>query len=703
MTTFASPAVAIALFGWIPIVVILFAFLPPRRAMVVALVTGWLSLPPSVIGIPGLPDLSKNTATSVGMLTGTWFFAPYRLTAFRPRWFDIPVVGLCLWCIASSVHNDLGWYDGFSSMLGNIIYWGLPYLLGRCYFDDLEGLRELAMGIIIGGLVFALPCHFETKMSPMLLEYLYGVKPRFLSYEMRWGGYRPQVFFWTGLECGMWMTGVALTAWWLWWSGTYKRFALIPSGLIALFLVLTAILCRSITSILLLFAGLGLLWASTGFIKTRLLLVALVLFGPCYAMIRVPNLWSGDEAVKTAKTLIGAKRAESLQARLHTEDLYIARALKEPVYGWGGWGRHLVYKEGMEGDPKGMVGVDGMWISFIGSKGLVGLALWYLIMELPVMVFLWRFPARLWRHPRVAPAAVGATLLGLYMIDCILNGFINEIYVVLGGGLVSICPTRRQKEFLEQSAPGVASKLNRRQRPANAIAGATDPAPALNRSGGGPRSWGSGAAASRFHLADRYRSMGRISRSNGRLAEARTAWQHALDLLSELVASHPDDPIVQQRWCDCANDLAWLLINHPDSVAPDPAAALVLASQAVKRRPDCGVYWNTLGAAYCRAGDFQSAVAALDRATALRGGNPAFDEAYLALAHARLGHEEHARHHLDQAMHWIGQHHPDHPELLRACAEARAWLPSSGEPSMAVASGTAASENDQQPDGSSSA
>ena len=63
--------------------------------------------------------------------------------------------------------------------------------------------------ILIGGLAFVLPCLLEIKMSPVLMRMVYG-----MSY---WGGtllggYRPMVFFWAGLELGMWMTAASLAA-----------------------------------------------------------------------------------------------------------------------------------------------------------------------------------------------------------------------------------------------------------------------------------------------------------------------------------------------------------------------------------------------------------------------------------------------------------------------------------------------------------
>ena len=107
-------AAYVALFGWVPAILVLFALLPSRRAATVAVIVAWLLLPPYGIPITGFPDYSKNTAATLGMILGTLFFAPDRILAFRPRWFDLPMLLWCLCGIATSLHNNLGPYDGLS-------------------------------------------------------------------------------------------------------------------------------------------------------------------------------------------------------------------------------------------------------------------------------------------------------------------------------------------------------------------------------------------------------------------------------------------------------------------------------------------------------------------------------------------------------------------------------------------------------------
>ena len=98
-----------------------------------------------------------------------------------------------------------------------------------------------------------------------------------------------------------------------------------------------------------------------------------------------------------------------------------------------------------------------------------------------------------------------------------------------------------------------------------------------------------------------------------------------------------------------------------------------MARRMVEQCPDAEVYWNTLGAAYYRAGDDAAAVAALDHATAL-GGGTAFDDVFLAMAHARLGNHEQAEVQLTHANFGTERDYPGHPELVRFCAEARSIL-----------------------------
>jgi uncharacterized protein HemY len=99
-----------------------------------------------------------------------------------------------------------------------------------------------------------------------------------------------------------------------------------------------------------------------------------------------------------------------------------------------------------------------------------------------------------------------------------------------------------------------------------------------------------------------------------------------------------------------------------------------LAQKAVQRAPRAGPYWNTLGVAHYRAGDWKAAVAALNKSMELGQGGDSSDWFFLALAHGRLGDKAQARQWYDQALRWMQQHKPADEELRRFRPEAAALL-----------------------------
>ncbi|HMB05040.1 MAG TPA: hypothetical protein VKP69_15025, partial [Isosphaeraceae bacterium] len=267
----------IVIFSWIPVVLLLFATLPPRRAVIVATITAWLFLPNLAFNLPGMPDYTKTSSTTGGIVLGMLIFDPGALLRLRPRWFDLPMAIWCLVPLASSLSNGLGVYDGCSVIMAALVQWGFPYLIGRIYFDDLEGLRELAIGVVAGGLIYTPLCLFELRFSPQLERIVYGVG----HWEgERFSGYRPKVFLGTGLLLGMWMTAVSLIAYWMWAAGALRRLRGISFGGPLLVLLVITLLCRSTGALTLLAFGLLILRTirRTGWALPIWLLVAITPF-----------------------------------------------------------------------------------------------------------------------------------------------------------------------------------------------------------------------------------------------------------------------------------------------------------------------------------------------------------------------------------------------------------------------------------------
>ena len=423
--------VPIALFGWIPAVLLIFSAYPPRRAVIVAFITGWLFLPYAGYDIPGIPDYTKLSATSFGVFLATTLFCSDWLIALRPRWFDLPMATWCLCPIASSLGNGLGLYDGLSASLDYFVSWGLPYLIGRIYFTRPEHLRELAMGILLGGLVYVPFCAWELRMSPQLQAQVYGISGAWG--EVVYGGYRPRVFMSCAIELGLWMTAASTTGFWLWASGTTKYLWNMSCGSLLVPLLIVTVLCKMTGAWILLFIGVS-LWYLMKWTGSRFPAIVLLLVPILYMTTRTAGIWTGQEAVALVRAALNDRRAESLAFRMYNEDMLINKALQTPVYGWGGWNRASVENE--EGTKISIF--DGMWIIILGNNGLLGLISYYSALLLPLILLIKGYPARFWQVPEMAPAAVLSVLVGLYSIDCLANAMMNPIYVLVLGGLTGV-------------------------------------------------------------------------------------------------------------------------------------------------------------------------------------------------------------------------------------------------------------------------
>jgi eukaryotic-like serine/threonine-protein kinase len=144
-------------------------------------------------------------------------------------------------------------------------------------------------------------------------------------------------------------------------------------------------------------------------------------------------------------------------------------------------------------------------------------------------------------------------------------------------------------------------------------------------------------------------------------------WDEAIPAYKKAVALAPQN-------AGCHNGLAWLLATCPDARFRDPGQAVALAKKAVQLAPNYGTYANTLGVAHYRAGDWQAAVAALDRSMELRNGGDSLDWFFLAMAHWQLGEKDKAREWYDRAVQWMDKNRPTDEELRRFRAEAAELL-----------------------------
>jgi len=419
-----------ALFGWPVVALLLFFALPPRRAVLVTVLAGWMFLPIAKVDFPGIV-YTKWTACSLSAFLGVLLFDPGKLKSFRPRWVDLPFLVWCAVCpFVSSLTNQLGVYDGFQDMANRTVSMGLIYLLGRLYFHDPKGLQDLAVGLFVSGLVYMPLCLLEIRLSPQLHTWVYGFHQHDFGQTRRLGGWRPVVFMSHGIEVGFWMTAATLAGIWLWLSGVVRRIVTVPVWLWLLALVPTTVLCKSTGALALLAAGLAALLAAR-WGKIRILAFALAAVPLAYAATRVAGLWTGEQAVVMVRH-VSEDRAESMRYRLTAEDLLAKHAMRQPVAGWGRWGRNRPSSFDREVLN---VATDGMWVINLGTYGVLGLAAMLGVFLIPPFLLFWKLPARLWSNPWCASAVVVGMVVVLFAIDSLMNAMMTPLHLLAAGGL----------------------------------------------------------------------------------------------------------------------------------------------------------------------------------------------------------------------------------------------------------------------------
>jgi tetratricopeptide (TPR) repeat protein len=144
-------------------------------------------------------------------------------------------------------------------------------------------------------------------------------------------------------------------------------------------------------------------------------------------------------------------------------------------------------------------------------------------------------------------------------------------------------------------------------------------------------------------------------------------YDKALADLNKAVELDPKNP----RSC---NELAWLLATCPDPRFRDAVKAVEFAKKAVELAPPAGIWWNTLGVAHYRAGEWKAAVEALNKSMGLTKGGSIIDWFFLGMAHWRLGERDKARQWYEKAVQWMEQHNPKNDDLRRFRAEAEELL-----------------------------
>jgi hypothetical protein len=230
---------------------------------------------------------------------------------------------------------------------------------------------------------------------------------------------------------GVWMMTAALIAVWFWQTGTLKKFQGRNIKTLAIILVIAFFLCRSTGAYSLFVFALIVLFSAKWF-RTSLPLLFIIGYIVFHLYIAAAGQFSSKQVMGFITPIFGQDRAASLKFRFDMEEILGEKARQKFLLGWGDSGGNRVYNQ----EGRDISITDSLWIIAFGTYGTVGLVSLFSSLLLPVIVFtVFKYPARTWSNPKVAPAAALGVALTMYVFDCILNAMTNPIFSLIAGGI----------------------------------------------------------------------------------------------------------------------------------------------------------------------------------------------------------------------------------------------------------------------------
>jgi serine/threonine protein kinase len=173
----------------------------------------------------------------------------------------------------------------------------------------------------------------------------------------------------------------------------------------------------------------------------------------------------------------------------------------------------------------------------------------------------------------------------------------------------------------------------------------------------------------RHVLAASHNALGVQLGALGRREAAAEQFGKAAALWAEAVAEPAEGSPEGDRGA-ALDAYAAFLADCPDARWRDPDRAVALAGEAVRRAPQHGGYWATLGLGQYRAGDYPAARAALRRAREVRATRDLAENLLTALAQWRCGDRDRARRSFTEALKAAGEEPPANDQVRRLRAEA---------------------------------
>ncbi|HCQ65976.1 MAG TPA: hypothetical protein DIU07_12860 [Rhodobacteraceae bacterium] len=465
-----NPIAYLVLFSWPLVAWIMYKRMPLERAFVWTIIGGYLLLPPRTeVDLPLLPPIDKLVIANLSAFFLTIFVAKVKI-AFLPRsgLAKILLIAFVFMTVPTILTNgdtiiidapfmEVGPFEAairvipglvprevisFSGAL--VLIHALPFLTARTVLASETGRRELLRALMIGGLIYTIPAVFEIRFSPQLNIWIYGFFQHDFIQMIRGSTYRPIVFLPHALWLAFFFVSAALA--------TASLARVQPKGTrhkyiyALLWLMLVVIASKSMASAtyMLLLVPAIFLFSEAGRMRIGLIFVVLAL---AYPALRNAGIIPLDDIIGFINQISG-DRAQSLEFRFENEEILLQHANERRLFGWGGWGRNLVFSE-WDGSQAAVT--DGRWIFIFGTYGIFGFIAEFGLLAVPVFL-IWLRRKRLGEGDNLTHTGTLALMLGITMFDLLLNAAIVPYIWLIAGALIAAA---EKSVAVAQKAPEV--------------------------------------------------------------------------------------------------------------------------------------------------------------------------------------------------------------------------------------------------------
>lgn len=447
----------LALLGWPVISILMFRRWSIERALIWSILGAYMFLPQiTAINFPLVPPLNKESIpnlTAFAICMSTWGRLPgvmprvwvgralvvmfilspviTVLTNLEPMRFGVDHFGTLSVMDPNDLHlwglPGLRIYDSASALVQQVFFM-LPFFLAREALRTTEAMREILLALVIAGAIYALPMLYEVRMSPQLHTRIYGFFQHDFAQAMRQGGFRPFVFMPHGLWVAFFAVMVTLAA-----AARARLAKPSEAGKRLLYVGFgfgLVIICKSMGPLLyaLAFAPIILVLKPRVHMLIATGLVSLVI---AYPLLRGAQLVPTDWLLAQVED-VNPDRAQSLGYRFDNEQSILDHVADKPLFGWGGWGRFMVY-DPATGDSETVV--DGQWIITIGQFGWLGYIAAFGMLALPVFSLAWQARRRGAAPIPIEVSAV-ALILAINMVDMLPNATLIPFTWLIAGALL---------------------------------------------------------------------------------------------------------------------------------------------------------------------------------------------------------------------------------------------------------------------------